>query len=68
MEACNICGGVDFVDMGPRKRVKCKLCNSLERHRLVRYGLEQLGFINKELVTSGKRALHLAPEEMTHRS
>lgn len=67
MKFCNICGCVDFIDMGSRKNVKCNSCNSLERHRLVRWALEQLGFLNKELCTCEKRVLHLAPEEMTHR-
>lgn len=66
MTYCNICGCTEFVNMGPRVNVKCKSCLSLERHRLVRWSLESLGFLDVEISYGKKRALHLAPEAMTH--
>ncbi len=65
MEICNICGGVEYVDFNGRQRILCATCKSLERHRLVRWTLEKLGYVSGNDGT--KRALHLAPEEMTHR-
>lgn len=64
-EYCNICNGVIFGDFGARLKIRCMQCNSLERHRLIRWSLEQLGYVNS--IQIAKRALHLAPEEMTHR-
>ena len=63
--SCNICGSDVFIDFNFRAGVQCSACNSLERHRLVRWTLERLGYVSS--VNSIKRALHLAPEEMTHR-
>lgn len=65
MNTCNICGSVDYVDFNGRQKIQCASCKSLERHRLVRWTLEKLGYVSGNQVT--KRALHLAPEEMTHR-
>jgi hypothetical protein len=69
---CNICGSDQFVDFNARIEVQCASCKSLERHRLVRYTLEKLGYLSLETVHNhlhviSKRALHLAPEEMSHR-
>lgn len=63
--ACNICKCDIFFDFSGRKAVKCSSCKSLERHRLVRWTLERLGFAAQG--HHPQRALHLAPEEMTHR-
>jgi phosphoglycolate phosphatase len=65
MTKCNICDSAEFVDFNGRKAILCRSCKSLERHRLVRWTLDQLGYVYS--VHSTKRALHLAPEEMTHR-
>jgi len=65
MATCNICSGSDYIDFNGREAILCRCCKSLERHRLVRWTLEQLGYIS--LGYQNKRALHLAPEEMTHR-
>lgn len=65
MNTCIICGGSEFIDFSSRKGVQCANCKSLERHRLVRWTLDELGYLSTNHVM--KRALHLAPEEMTHR-
>jgi len=62
---CNICGSDVFIDFNQRTGVQCASCKALERHRLVRWTLEKLGHVSSGGNT--KRALHLAPEEMTHR-
>lgn len=64
MERCNICGNSEFIDFNGRSQVQCVTCKSLERHRLVRWTLEELGYLKPEI---NRRMLHLAPEEMTHR-
>lgn len=64
MERCNICGNSKFIDFNGRSQVQCVTCKSLERHRLVRWTLEELGYLKPEIK---RRMLHLAPEEMTHR-
>jgi SAM-dependent methyltransferase len=64
MAICNICNGTDFIDYNGRIKVVCATCKSFERHRLVRWVLEQLGYL--EISIGIKRALHLAPEEMTY--
>lgn len=65
MATCNICGSSGFVDFNGRQKILCTSCKSLERHRLVRWTLDTLGYVT--LCLGSKRALHLAPEEMTHR-
>jgi hypothetical protein len=65
MEICNICGNAAYVDFNGRQKIQCTSCRSLERHRLVRWTLEKLGYVAAN--QRAKRALHLAPEEMTHR-
>lgn len=65
MEICNICRNAEFVDFNGRARIQCSVCKSLERHRLVRWVLEKLGYLTAN--NAAKRVLHLAPEEMTHR-
>lgn len=65
METCNICGSSEYLDFNGRRAILCRFCKSLERHRLVRWTLEQLGYLSQGQST--KRAIHLAPEEMTHR-
>lgn len=65
MELCNICGGDEYIDFNGRQKILCSSCKSLERHRLIRWTLEKLGYISTK--QGIKRALHLAPEEMTHR-
>ncbi len=62
---CNICGELEFMSFNGRDNIQCSACKSLERHRLVRWALEHLGYLHEHHAT--KRALHLAPEEMTHR-
>jgi SAM-dependent methyltransferase len=62
---CNICQDSKFIDFNGRQNVLCYSCKSLERHRLVRWTLENLGYISSQ--DQHMRALHLAPEEMTHR-
>ncbi len=62
--ACNICGVSQYEDFNSRKAILCSSCKSLERHRLVRWVLGELGYIT--LNGDAGRALHLAPEEMTH--
>jgi SAM-dependent methyltransferase len=64
MEICNICGSAEYIDFNGRQRIQCATCKSLERHRLVRWTLEKLGYVSGN--QRAKRALHLAPEEMTH--
>lgn len=64
MECCNICGNTEFIDFNGRLRIQCATCKSLERHRLIRWTLEALGYLKPE---KSWRMLHLAPEEMTHR-
>jgi len=64
MKQCNICDSLVFTDFSNRIGVQCATCQSLERHRLVRWVLGQLGYME---ITSRKRALHLAPEAATHR-
>lgn len=65
MPSCNICGQSEFFDFNGRERVRCGCCKSLERHRLIRWTLERLGYV--PVGGEVRRALHLAPEEMTHR-
>ena len=67
MKFCNICCCSEFFDFNKRHNVLCSACKSLERHRVVRWGLEQLGYLDIPATYGKKRALHLAPEEMTHR-
>jgi hypothetical protein len=54
---CNICGSNAFVDMGVRKAVKCAMCDSLERTRVMGLFLKKLG-----VPRPGMKVLHLAPE------
>jgi hypothetical protein len=54
---CNICGNPNFVSMGNRSGVKCSVCFSLERHRVMALILGQLGDL------SDKRILVLAPDK-----
>jgi len=65
MKQCNICDSFVFADFANRIGVQCATCKSLERHRLVRWALEQLGYTTD--AASRKRALHLSPEASTHR-
>lgn len=67
MSTCNICEGTTFVDFNNRRNVQCVNCKSLERHRLVREVLKELGLLNRANCLGTKRALHLAPEAMTYR-
>jgi hypothetical protein len=55
---CNICGSNSFVDMGARKAVKCALCESLERTRVMALLLKKHG-----VPRPGMKVLHLAPEK-----
>lgn len=61
---CNICGSRNFKDFNGRKQVMCAECESLERHRLVKWTLEKYGYLE-----DGKfcRVLHLAPEAASYR-
>ena len=65
MTICNICQSSDYESFNGRENILCRSCKSLERHRLVRWALEKLGYLSS--VHGEKRVLHLAPEEMTHR-
>jgi ubiquinone/menaquinone biosynthesis C-methylase UbiE len=58
MPVCNICGSDSFVDMGARKAVKCALCESLERTRIMGLLLKKHG-----VPRPGMKILHLAPEK-----
>lgn len=53
---CNLCGSVDFTDMGNRSAVCCVVCHSLERTRMLWMYLKDYNF------TPETRVLHLAPE------
>ncbi len=64
MVKCNICGTSRFTDFNGRNGIQCENCNSLERHRLVRWSLEKIGYMS---IQGSIRALHLAPEMVTHR-
>lgn len=66
MSHCNICGHTEFSDFSGRELVRCLNCNSLERHRLVRYVLETLDLLDEMKCCGKRRALHLAPEVMSH--
>jgi len=55
--ACNVCGGATFLDMNKREKVRCSKCGSLERTRVIKLTLDDLGFPEP-----GMRVLHLAPE------
>jgi len=67
MPKCNICSCTEFINFNNRKAVQCANCGSLERHRLVREVLEQLGFLNPIYCFGLKRVLHLAPEAVTYK-
>lgn len=67
MPLCNICSTGTFLDFNKRKQVQCSTCKSLERHRLVKETLGQLGYLDRDRCLGIKRALHLAPESMTYR-
>jgi hypothetical protein len=54
---CNICGSNAFTDMGVRKAMKCAMCDSLERTRVMGLFLKKLG-----VPKPGMKVLHLAPE------
>lgn len=67
MTICNICGNTKtFLDMNKRKNVRCAVCNSLERHRLIRWTLEYYEYLS-EFNFGKNKVLHLAPEYCTHR-
>ncbi|UXU07195.1 class I SAM-dependent methyltransferase [Agrobacterium tumefaciens] len=55
---CNICGSGSFIAMNKRPNVRCSGCGSVERTRVIKMMLDQLG-----LPKPGMRVLHLAPEE-----
>jgi len=54
---CNICGQIGFMDFRGRKNVLCRICGSLERHRMCFEVYKQEIKGDKH-----KRILHLAPE------
>lgn len=54
---CNVCGGSKFVDMNGRPNVRCTQCGSLERARVLKLIIDELGILKP-----GSRVLHLAPE------
>lgn len=57
MATCNICGGIEFVDMPKRPQVRCAACGSLERARVAAL------HIRKRLKPGpGAAILHFAPE------
>lgn len=64
MSECNICGEKHLLDFRSRKNVLCNKCKSLERHRLVKYTLELLGWLDPN-DKRDKRVFHLAPEACT---
>jgi phosphoglycolate phosphatase len=64
---CNICGAGDFREFNNRAGAQCTSCSSLERHRLVRYALESLGYLLPGTTRANVRLFHLAPEPVTHR-
>lgn len=49
----------------PRSNAKCPGCNSLERHRLLKVGLDYLHA--KGILNTGGRLLHIAPEKFLAR-
>ena len=55
---CNICSheGDDFLDMGSRKKVRCPVCNSLERQRALWFLLNRDNMIKPNL-----KVLEIAP-------
>lgn len=53
---CNICGNEVFLDMGPRQKVRCQKCGSLERTRLLWLYLQDLR------IGRDTKILHIAPE------
>lgn len=55
---CNICGykGDDFLDMGSRKKVRCPICNSLERQRALWFLLNRDNMIRPNM-----KVLEIAP-------
>lgn len=57
---CNVCGHDEFIDMNTRKGVRCAVCGSLERTRLVWLYLQKLD------LQRDARILHLAPEKGLH--
>lgn len=54
---CNICGGMDFLDMPKRPKVRCATCGSLERTRVAALYLK-----GPDRPRQGARILHFAPE------
>lgn len=55
--SCNLCGGTKFEPVGNRKNARCAKCDSLERTRVMKLVLDDLGLPRK-----GSRVLHFAPE------
>lgn len=56
--ACNLCGSEEFLDQKQRKNIRCATCGSVERTRVLKLVLDELG-----VPQSGQRLLHLAPEK-----
>lgn len=55
---CNICGGSSWTNMHNREGVKCAVCGSLERTRVLMMWLTKLGIPKPE-----QKVLHFAPEK-----
>lgn len=63
---CNICNCNQFHDYNGRTKVVCTNCGSFERHRLLKHTLQVNGLLGSSGDFYMRRALHLAPEKMTH--
>ena len=62
---CPICGQISsFESFGGREKVRCPICGSLERHRLI-YLLFERKFAN--LLEEDIKVLHFAPEHFFYR-
>lgn len=55
--ACNLCGSSEFLDFNGRSKIRCKVCGSSERARLLWLYLETYGSLGPD-----SRVLHIAPE------
>lgn len=58
---CNFCGCTSMRDTNGRKAAVCSKCHSFERHRLVKYTLESLGWLTPSAPLQ-RRVFHPAPE------
>lgn len=57
---CNLCGSVEFRDVGQRENAMCKTCGSYERTRLMQL------YIKRHGLRRDMRVLHFAPERGLH--